>query len=203
MFPWSSPVDKYMSRFGGLVVNDPITLTALSLGSMAVGGGMSAMSTIAGGNAAAQMGAARQAEANYQATQLKENAGSDLGAGQSQMLDKQLQTKLAISTGIADTAAGGVNAGVGSPVANAKALAGRGSYHSMMDLWQGQNQYTADLNKAAGATYSGDVALAGGQMTQSADMLKAMGTIAGTGGSMAAGYNKFMYPPVGGGSNYG
>lgn len=184
----------------GVVVFDPVTMTAMSLGATAVGGGLSAASTIAGGNAASALGGAQQAQANSQASQITENAGGEIGAAQRQMLDTQQKTRLLASTATADAAGNGVNAGVGSPVAIGKSIAARGSYQSMMDLWSGQNKYTSDLNTAAAVRQSGDIALASGEMQQQADNLKAAGTIAGTAGTMTSTYGNFRYPQV---RNYG
>jgi hypothetical protein len=202
MYP--TPAEKYGLTPGrGVVAFAPMTMMAMSLGSMAIGGGLSAASTIAGGNSAVALGNAQKAQANYQADQITENAGGELGAAQRQMLDTQQKTRLATSEAIARAAGNGVNAGVGSPVAITKSIASRGSYQSLMDLWQGQNKYTNDLNTAAAVRQSGDIALAGAQMEQQADNLKAAGTIAGTAGSMTSAYGNFRYPMMRGGMNYG
>jgi hypothetical protein len=152
-------------------------LMALSLGSTAVGTGISAASTIAGG-------AAKQQEANYEAAQLRQNSGADVAGAQRQMFDTQQKTRLAVSKATAQAGASGVNAGVGSPAANTAALVRRGTYQSMMDLWNGQNQATADLNKAASVQYSGTIA-------KQASTLSALGTIAGGAGQM---FNTLMMP---------
>jgi len=171
--------------------------TALMAGTMALtaaGTAMSASSTIAGGNAAARAGLMQQNADNYQAAQLNENAPGEIGAAQRTMLDTQLKTKQLQSTIEANAAGGGVNAAVGSPVAAEKEIAGRGTYQSLMDLFNGQNKATGEENEAQGATYSGVIANEGGQMQQRAANLNAMATIAGGGASMMRSAGAYFYP---------
>jgi hypothetical protein len=183
---------------------DPITAGALIFS--AVGAGVSAAGTIAGGNtqsaaltAAGQnanaLGLAQQNEDNYQAAQITENASSEIGAGQRQMLDTQQKTRLAESTLTAGAAASGFSASSGSPLALSTSIARRGSYEAAMNLFNGENASTGDLNRAAGLTYSGDIAAIGGQMQQEGDEYGAegatiaadygaIGNLASAGGSM-------------------
>jgi hypothetical protein len=195
------PLDYGLAAHG--VVFDPMTLMVGSMAATAAGTAISAGSTIAGGANAAALGVAQQREANSEADQLKENAAGELGAAQRRMLDTQQKTRLATSTLTANAAGGGINAGVGTPVALARSIASRGSYQSLTDLWQGQNQYTADLNKSAGVRYSGDIAEISGEMQNRAAQMRAMGTIAGGAGSMMSQYSNYMYPRGGGGGGYG
>jgi hypothetical protein len=170
---------------------DPATLTVASLATTAaggvaqlIGGQTAASATLAGGNAALQAGQMQQQAANYQAAQLTQNAGQAFASGQRQMLDDQEKTRLAISTARADAGASGVNAGVGSPVSIVGSLARRGSYNAAMDMFNGESTATGLLNQAAGATYSGEAALIGGEEGQSASEISANATLAGTAGSL-------------------
>jgi len=173
---------------------DPGTLMAGTMAMTAAGTAMSASSTIAGGNAAAEAGKMQQNALNFQAAQLRENEGGEIGAAQREMLDTQLKTKQLESTVEARSAAGGVNAAVGSPLAAEKQIASRGTYQSLMDLFNGQNRATGDENEAKGATYSGVIADEAGTMQQRASNLNAMATIAGGGASMMRSYGAFAYP---------
>jgi len=173
---------------------DPATLMVGSLAATAVGSGISAMGTIAGGNAAAQAGQMQQAAANNQAAQLEENATQAFASGQRQALDDQEKTRLAISTARATAAGSGVNAGVGSPVSDVGALAKRGSYNAALDMFNGASAATGLRNQAAGVRYSGEAAAIGGQEQQQASLLSAAGTIAGGAGSMLKSYGGYAYP---------
>lgn len=106
-----SIAEKYGITPGqGVCVFDPMTMMAASMATTAVGAGVSAAGTIAGGNAA-------QAQAQYQADQLRANEGTEIGASQRQMLDTQMRTRMANSQVRAGAAAGGVDTTSGSPLA--------------------------------------------------------------------------------------
>ena len=160
---------------------DPITGTMMAL--TAVGGAMSAAGTLAGGSAAATMGAMQQKAAQFQATQDTMNAAADTAAGQRKALDIQQQANLTRSTAVASEAAGGVVSTTGSPLETQAQIASRGQYASRLALWNGQNAATGDLNKATAAEYSGQMDLMGGQMAQEASEFSAAGTLASSGAS--------------------
>lgn len=164
---------------------DPITASLVLTG---IGAGVSAAGTIAGGNNAAALGQSQQNEANYQAAQLRENASSEIGASQRQMLDTQQKARLAQGTLVADAAGGGFSAGTGSPEAVAQSIARRGSYEAAMQLFQGENASTGDLNRAQGTEMSGEVAAEGGRMQQEASLYSAAGNLASSGGTMFKNY---------------
>lgn len=160
---------------------DPITA---SLALSGIGAGISAVGTIAGGNNAAALGQSQQNEANYQAAQLRENASSEIGAAQRQMLDTQQKTRLAQSKLTANAAGGGFTATAGSPEAISESIARRGSYEAAMQLFQGENASTGDLNRAAGVEMSGKIAAEGGEMQRQASYFTAAGNLASAGGNM-------------------
>lgn len=186
--------NRFTADIWAVACFDPATLTVASLASTAIGGGISAMGTIAGGNAAAAAGQMQQQAANYQAGQLEENATQTFAAGQRQMLDTQEKTRLAISSARAAAAGNGTNAGVGSPATIQGELAKRGSYNAAMDMFNGASTATGLRNQAAGVRYSGTAAAIGGQEAQQASLLSAAGTIAGSAGSMLKTYGGYQYP---------
>lgn len=105
----------------------PAAMMGGTMAMQAAGTAMSAASTIAGGNTAATAGKLQQSADVFQADQLRENEGGAIGAAQRTMLDKQFQTKQMESTLEARGAGGGVNVGVGSPLATEKSIASRGT----------------------------------------------------------------------------
>lgn len=169
---------------------DPISL-------MLIGGGLTAASTIAGGSAAAAAGQMQQQAANVEADQMKSNAAGELGAAQRQMLDTQMRTRLTQGTLQAKAAGSGFNAGTGSMVNDAGEIGARGQYQALMDVFNGQNQMTGTLNKAADVRYGGDVAAIEGEEKQDASYLSAAGTIASSAGSMYKTYGGIAYPSAG------
>jgi len=176
-----SIAEKYSMTPGvGIVVYDPATLITTSLASTAIGTGLSAATTILGGNAAAKAG-------RYTAAQLNQNAAAARAAGQRRMFDTQLRSRFLQSTATARAAGSGVNAGIGSPAADVGQIARRGSYQAAMDLWTGENTATGLENEAAGAIYTGNV-------QQASSWLSAAGTIAGGAGSILAQGARFAYP---------
>jgi hypothetical protein len=173
---------------------DPMTLTAASLAATAAGGAISAGSTLAGGSYAKAAGVAQQQEADYQAKQLEQNATQAFASGQRKALDTTQRTQLAESSAIARGAASGVNAGTGSVASTVGQIARRGSYQSLMDMFNGESEATGLRNQAAGVRQGGDLALIEGEEKQSASRLAAAGTLAGTAGSMFQSYGAYKYP---------
>jgi hypothetical protein len=163
---------------------DPVTLMGASLAVSAIGGGMSAAGTIAGGSAAAQAGKLQQAAAYSQADQLTENAAGELAASQRTMLDTREKTQLTQGTLVAKAAGSGFNAGTGSMLNDAGQIGARGQNQALMDVFNGQNEMTGTLNKANAVRFGGDVAALEGSQKQTAADLSAAGTIASTAGSM-------------------
>lgn len=175
--------DKYGLVPGrGVCVFDPMTMTAMALAGVA--GGMSAAGTIAAGNTARTAGLLQQSSDNYQADQLKENEGGEIGAAQRQMIDTQQRAKLAASTVDARGAAGGINTDVGTPLADKKSIASRSSYQAMMDLFNGQNRAVGLGNQAKGLEFSGDTAAWSGDEQADLSKTEALATIAGSGANM-------------------
>lgn len=198
--------DRYSAAglsLAGRAAFDPATMTIATMGMQAVGTGLSAASTIAGGNTAATAGQLQQAADQYQADQATSQEGTVIGAAQRQMLDTQLKTKLMSSSLEANAAAGGVNAAVGSPLATEKSIASRGTYQALMDLAQGQNRAVGLENEAKGDVFSGDIAEWSGQQQKDASRINALATIAGGGASMAKSYAAFNYPTASGRAGIG
>lgn len=182
----------------GVCVFDPGTMMGVTMGMTALSGGLSAAGTIAAGNTAKTAGQLQQLSDQYQADQLRENQGSEIGAAQRQMIETQQKAKLLTSAVEARGAAGGVDVGVGSPVAAAKSIASRGSYQAMMDLWNGQNRAVGLENQAKGLEFSGDVAQWEGEQKQKQSRIDALATLAGSGANMAKTYGAFNYPTASG-----
>lgn len=162
----------------------------IATGMLALGGGvMSAMGTLAGGQNAAAYGKMQRQAAEFQATQDTMNSAADIASAQRQAIDISQKANLARSAAVAGAAAGGVTTTSGSPLTNEAQIAARGKYASALDLWNGQNAATGDLNKAAAAHYTGLVDEAGGEMQKQASEFSAFGTLASAGASAFKMYN--------------
>lgn len=173
---------------------DPVTLMGASMAMTAIGGGISAAGTIAGGSAAATAGQMKQAAANNQADQETWNAAGELASSQRKMLDTRLKTNLTESSLTARGAASGFDASTGSMLTDAGDIAQRGEYQALTDVFNGDNGRTGMLNKAAATRYGGQADAWAGEKAQDASYLSAAGTIAGSAGSMLKSYGQFKYP---------
>jgi hypothetical protein len=176
---------------------DPLSTTAAALatlggGSAATGGamaltgigtGLSAANTLAGGSYAAQVGRAKQAEANFEADQDVANAAGETASAQRQGLDTIQKADRLQSAAVAQAAANGIDAGAGSALTNQAQIAARGRYLADTDLWSGQNQATGLMNRAAGKRYTGDLDAIAGDEANRAAGLNTLATIAGGGAS--------------------
>jgi hypothetical protein len=172
--------------------------TALTMGLQGLGTVISAGGSIVGGNYAKAAGQAQQAEDEYRAEQLQENAGSAIAAAQRRMMDTQLKTSLSISSARAGAAFGGVVASSGSPLTAQTNLAGRGAYEAGLDLWNGLNTATGLENQAQGERYAGELAAVGGSEAATGSDFAAAGSIVGG----LANMTKTLFPPSRG-SAYG
>ena len=189
----SAPRDFFhrYSMWGGAACFDPATIM---VGATLAGGAVKATSTLAGGSDAATAGKMQLAAANYQAAQIQQNATQAVASGQRQMFDTQQKTNLAISSATARAGASGGAVDVGSAVANTGALAQRGSYQALMDMFNGQSKATGLENEAAGIRYTGAVDEYEGEEKQRASYLAAGGDILGAIGGAAGGYGKLTFP---------
>jgi len=186
------PFRKYTSPLFDPLSTTTAALATLGGGSAATGGamaltgigtGISAMNTIAGGDYAARIGRAKQAEAKFEADQDVSNAAGEIASAQRQAIDVNQKASLLRSSAVASAAAGGVNTGAGSALTNQAQIAARGRYQADMDLWSGQNQASGLLNRAAAKRYTGDLDALAGEEMRRASGLNALSTIAGGGAS--------------------
>jgi hypothetical protein len=185
-----SPFDPWRKYTSPLF--DPLSTTAAALS--AVGTGISAANTIAGGNYAAQAGQMKQTEANYQADQAVENAAGETAAAQRQAIDINQRANLVRSSAVANAAANGLNAGTGSALTNQAEIVNKGQQNAWLDLWSGQNRASGLMNQAQGLRYSGDIDALAGQQAQRASYLNAASTIAGGGASLLRMYGGNRIP---------
>lgn len=173
------------------------------------GGAMSAAGTLAGGSAAATMGRMQQQAALFQATQDTMNGAAEIAAASARSQEMRMQANLTRSRAVAQAGAGGVVTTGGSTVTNEAEISARGGYASALELWNGQNAATGELNKAAAAEYSGQMDLMGGQMAQEASEFSAAGTLVSSGASafkaygMGSGGNLSPTPSAGASVGFG
>lgn len=178
---------------------DPVSMMAVSAGLTAVGGGISAFSTIAGGGAAAKIGQAQQQAAEFTATQQTSNAAGEIAGAGRQSIDIAQRANLLRSSAVASTAAGGVVTTSGSPLTNEAGIASRGRNEAALAMFNGENRASGLLNEAAATRTTGSLEAASGKYQQQASYLTAAGTLAGAGGSIFKMYGSAGAPNGSGG----
>ncbi len=195
--------DRYLNPCSiyGRAAFDPITATVATV----AGAGISAFSTIMGGNSAADAGyaqaaAQRQQAADnaaalgFKATQEDQAAQESRAVAQRAALEKGRQTNLVLSNLQANAAASGGGATDPGVAAIAGRIAGRGEYESLTDMYSGENKARGLMDQAAGDRFSAatgttganmaaDASIAAGNAKQNASYLSAAGTLIGGAGS--------------------
>lgn len=166
-----------------MAVFDPVTLTALTVASMAA----TAAGTVAGAAAQSNAGKAAQQSAQFTASQLNSNAGQAIGSSQRTMEDTQQKSRLLQSKATAAAAASGVDAGVGSPATDVGNINKRGAFSAALGLFKGQSTATGLRNQAAGAVYTGNAANEGAQLSAAGTVAGGVGSILGTAGRFFGG----------------
>ena len=130
-----------------------------------------------------EAGQAQNQQDQYQAAQLRVNAGQAMAAGSSQIAQQALQTKLIASRALAVAGSSGVSAlspGVLNIMANISKV---GEYNQGMEYYNAQSKANGMLDQSSADIFSG-------QQAQTAGYIKAAGTIASAAGQgQAAGFN--------------
>lgn len=130
------------------------------------------VSTIFSANAARQEGKQRQQAANYEAAQLEQNAGQQQAAAQREAAEERKRAQLAQSRALALAAASGAGASDPTVVDIIGDLAQEGSYRSMMQLYQGEDNARLLRQQAATKRYGGEIARQAGKTNAIASILK-------------------------------
>jgi predicted methyltransferase len=162
---------------------------------MQVGGTLlSAYGQKQSGSDAAATGLQQQQLANYQAAQLRVNAGEAIASSQRSAQDIQRQTDYVASRALAVAAASGGGASDPTVVDLIARAAGEGAYRRSVALYQGEDKARA-LNAQASATeYGGQLAAEAGGKTQAASDIGAASTLAKGGASLFSKYGAGTQP---------
>lgn len=148
----------------------------LSLASIA-GTVMSASGQMQSGAAAKAQGAAQQTAANYNASQLDQQATAVRGQTSAQVSDNARQTQLIQSTVRARAAASGGGATDPSVVTLQSGIAGRGEYNNLALLYSGEEKAQGLNNQANVTRYTGQEQFDAGINNQTAANTKAVASI--------------------------
>lgn len=154
------------------------------------GAAVSALGTIAGGNAAEAAGKAANASAQFTAKQQEIAAGEARASAQRAHFEKQRETRLVLSTLQARAASSGGGADDPTIVGLVGDIGARGEYESLMEMYKGENRARGLEDAAISSRLTGEASLAEGRSKRKAASLSALGTIIGGAGSMYNVYNK-------------
>lgn len=164
--------------------NDPGALSTSSGSAGGLSQGAGIFGTLLGfignmGAASASENAARaQKQAlDFEAAQLRVNAGQAIAASQRGAEDARLRAELMASRAVVAAAAGGSAAtdpGVARIVSD---ITGRGAYNAAVALYQGEDAARTLRTGADTKAYEGEVALQGGKDRSSAFMTKGFGAL--------------------------
>lgn len=188
-------LDDYIAWISGTTVDklnssggkDALTMNAIGAGINAGTSFLGALQTIRGG-------AAAKDAADYQATQLRQNAGTAEAVGQRQALDVDQQTAMIQSRALAVAAASGGGASDPGVINIMAQNAAEGAYRKAMALYNGEDKARL-LNMQADATeYEGKVAKSNAMVSGA---LQGVGGVANLMTSRARGAS--LYQRFGGG----
>jgi hypothetical protein len=131
--------------------------------------------------------------AEFQAAQLRQNAGQVKAASQRDAYSTQQQAELVASRALAVAAAGGGGASDPTVVKIMAGIAEEGSYRTAVALYQGEEKARALLNQADAVEYSGKLA-------QRSGVKGAIGKVIGAGASAIKGVarGQSLYEKYGG-----
>lgn len=154
----------------------------------AAGSVLSAYGTILAGNAAARQGEAQQTAFNYQADELRQQAGQTRAASQRTADNSRLAGDYAISR--ARAVAGASGGGVTDPTVNTVVgnLAGRSEYNALSDLFTGEERARGLETQAGLDNFQGDQAYRAGQTKKKLAYIQAGATVLGSGSDL---YSKY------------
>jgi hypothetical protein len=136
------------------------------------------------GNAAAGVGLQQQAAAQYEADQLRINAGQSIASAQRAAQEQRRQGELIQSRAIALAAAGGGSVTDPGIVHLLAGNAGETAYRSAVALYEGEDRARTMRESAKAAEYSGAMSAQAGRDRQKASMTSAFGDLVKGGNSL-------------------
>lgn len=149
-----------------------------------VGTVLSIVGNIQQGNAAERSGLEEQLARQYEAEQLKVDAGQAVAAAQRDAMEQRRQGELLQSRAIALAAASGGGVTDPSVVKLLSSNAGEIAYRSAVAIYRGEDEARSLNAKAAAALYSGARAADEGRDRQKAYMTRAFGDLVKGGSSL-------------------
>lgn len=187
---------------GAVTNSTPSTMGNVGAGMGVFGTLMNFIGNMKASSASSNAGDAQRAEADFEAAQMRQNAGQQMAASQRVAMTEALKTKLMVSRAAAVVAAGGgavTDPGVAKIIGDVE---GQGDFNRRNALYTGEDR-ARQMNLSADAkTYEGKIAQQGGQDRASAYAIKGFGGLATGGASLfgkygGGGFKKAPYGTAG------
>lgn len=157
---------------------------------------LSAMGQVKAGASQAEVGNNARKLAQFQAEQLRQNAGTDVAAAQRSAVDIQRQSDYVASHALAVAAASGGGASDPTVINLIARTAGETAYRKSVALYQGAEAARAANMQADATLYGGELAAAKGKQVAAASDLGAITTLVKGGASLFSKYGMGGPPPV-------
>ncbi len=141
------------------------------------------------GNVAAQIGQRTQAADQFQATQLRSNAGQQIAAGQIGAENQDLSTSYLVSKALARAAASGGGASDPTVINNIARISGEGKYRADVSRYEGDSAARSMNLQADALDWQGQNAVTEGEYAKKASRTSAFATVlSGAARTMAGKY---------------
>jgi hypothetical protein len=157
-------------------------MAALPLIATAVSAVATIGSTIVGFAGAQQQAAAAKNDAAYKAKQMTMQAQESRAASQREALETTRRSQLAQSQLQARAAASGAGATDETVIGLGEAIAGRGEYERLMQMYKGENQARGYEDAGAAAIATGNAEAKGAKLKGFGTILSGVGSLASTAG---------------------
>lgn len=173
---------------------EPADLTATqkaTVDAVRAGGNLSASGDVLGALSHLQFGLQSQQAAEYQAAQLRQNAGQSQAMAERQAYNQDLDTRLLESRALAVAAASGGGASDPTVVNTIARIAGEGAYRKAAALYGGQDQARRQQMQAQAAEYHGAEERANSNLVGEAQFARAGGTMLANQARLGSLYAKY------------
>lgn len=152
------------------------------------------------GKAAIASAKRKQEEANFEATQLEQDAGQAKAISQRQAEDTTLQANLINSAALARAAASGAGASDPTVLRILAKTSGTGAYRGGVAMYEGEAQARLDRMRAAALRFSGDVGTADALVASKIANTGATATLFTGAANTTSMYSKYWDKPKSSGS---
>lgn len=171
---------------------DPNAISATNIAPAVSAGGtiLNSVGYLVAGSASRQAGKSQKAAADFEAEQLRINAGQSVASAQRDALEQRRKASIVASRALAVASASGAGASDPTIMNIIADIEGRGAYNAAVAMYQGEDRARLMRMGAAAKTYEGELAEQGGKQKQAAYNMTAFGAAATGGASLYGKYGR-------------